>query len=82
MVVPESRGALDTTGAYYSNYNPIGSGSVTIFQDGIATTGQWSKASNTSQLTFTDASGQPIKLNAGQAWITAVTSPNNVKYTP
>lgn len=82
IVVPESRGALDATGAYYSDYNPIGSGAVDIFQDGTVTTGQWTKASNNSQLTFADAAGQPIKLNAGQTWITAVSSASGISSAP
>lgn len=80
MVVPESRGALDATGAYYSNYNPIGSGPVTVFQDGVATTGTWSKASNTAPLTFSDASGKPLALNPGQTWVSAILSGSDVSY--
>jgi hypothetical protein len=82
MVVPESRGALDASGAYYSDYNVIGSGAVYVFQDGTLTTGQWTKSSNTSQITFTDASGQPIKLNPGQTWLSAVSTASGVSYTP
>ena len=82
MVIPESNGALDSSGAYYSNYAVIGSGPVYVFQDGTVTMGQWSKSSNTSQITFTDASGQPIKLNPGQTWLTAVSAPAKVGYAP
>lgn len=82
MVVPESRGALDASGAYYSDYNVIGSGPVYVFQDGSVTTGSWTKTDNNSQLSFADASGQPIKLNPGQTWLTAVTSASDVSYTP
>lgn len=82
MVTPESQGALDATGAYYSNYNVIGSGPVYIFQDGTVTTGQWNKGSNTAQLTFTDAAGKAILLNPGQTWITAVSGSGKVSYAP
>jgi hypothetical protein len=82
MVVPETQGALDATGAYYSNYAAIGSGSVSVFQDGTVTTGQWTKASSTAQLTFTNAAGQPLTLNPGQTWITAVKTANNIVSTP
>jgi hypothetical protein len=82
MVVPETQGALDSSGAYYSDYNPIGTGAATIFQDGTVTAGQWSKPSNTAQLSFISMNGQPIKLNAGQTWITAITSPSKQSYTP
>lgn len=66
----------------HSIYGTIGSGTVYIFQDGGVTTGTWTKASNNDQITFTDASGAPIKLNAGQTWLTAVAKPANVSYTP
>lgn len=80
MVTPLSQGALDATGAYYSDYNVIGTGQVYIFQDGTVTTGTWTKNSNSSQITFSDANGNSIKLNAGQTWITAVGSASNVSY--
>ena len=80
MVTPLSQGALDSSGAYYSNYNVVGSGQVYIFQDGAVTTGTWSKTSNNAQITFTDSASNPIKLNAGQTWITAVSSTTNVSY--
>lgn len=82
MVVPESQGALDSSGAYYSNYNVIGSGAVYIFQDGSVIAGQWNKAGNTSQITFTDAAGKAIPLDPGQTWITAVSSVNQINYAP
>jgi hypothetical protein len=82
LVTPEGQGALDSSGAYYSNYNVIGSGTAYIFQDGTVTAGQWNKASNTSQLKFTDAAGKTILLNPGQAWLTAVSDSSKVSYTP
>lgn len=80
IVVPETQGALDSSGAYYSNYNVLSSGTAYVFQDGILTTGQWSKTSNSSQITFTTSGGQSLKLNPGQTWITAITSPSQITY--
>jgi DUF3048 family protein len=80
MVIPETQGALDASGAYYSDYNTIGSGAVYVFQDGTETTGTWTKSSNTAQLTFTNASGQPLKLNAGQTWVTAISLSSDQTY--
>jgi hypothetical protein len=80
MVVPLSRGALDATGAYYSDYQAIGTGPVYVFQDGTVTTGTWSKAGNADQIEFSDANKNPIKLNAGQTWITALASNGEVTY--
>jgi hypothetical protein len=82
MVTPETQGALDSSGAYYSDYQVIGSGAAYIFQDGGVTTGQWSKGSSTTQIVFTDSSGATIKLNPGQTWLTAVTTTSDVNYTP
>jgi hypothetical protein len=80
IVVPLGQGVLDSSGAYYSNYNPIGSGQAYIFQDGTITTGTWAKSENKSQISFTDASGKVIPLDAGQTWITAVSATNQVTY--
>jgi len=67
---------------YHSDYTTIGSGPVYVFQDGTVTTGQWTKGSNAGQFTFTGSDGKPIKLNAGQSWLTAVATTNDVSYTP
>lgn len=67
---------------YHSDYAVVGSGPVYVFQDGGVITGTWAKADNKSQITFKDANGQPIKLNPGQTWITALSSADKVSYTP
>ena len=82
MIVPKAQGALDSSGAYYSDYQFIGTGSVFIYQDGFVQTGGWTKKDNASQITFTDAAGKPIALNPGQTWITAVSDPSKVTATP
>jgi len=80
MIVPEQNGALDSSGAYYANYASIGSGQITVFQDGITETGTWSKASNTAPLVFNDANGKPLALDPGQTWIAATPLASNVTY--
>ena len=82
MIVPLNQGALDSTGAYYSDYNVIGSGQSYIFQDGIVSIGTWTKTTPTSQIAFTVAKGQTLKINAGQTWITALGGNNLLSYTP
>jgi hypothetical protein len=67
---------------YHSDYNTLGSGQMYVFQDGVVTEGQWSKPDNASNFTFTDATGKPLALNPGQTWITAISAPSNVSYTP
>lgn len=80
IVVPLARGKLDTSGAYYSNYNVIGSGTAYVFQDGTLQKATWHKASRTDNISFTDASGQPFKLDRGQTWISAVTGTGKIHY--
>ena len=80
IVVPLAQGALDSSGAYYSNYNVIGSGTAYIFQNGTMVQGTWSKAGNNAPLTFADSTGAVIPLAPGQTWISAVSSVNNVSY--
>jgi hypothetical protein len=82
MVMPYSLGALDSSGAYYSNYGTIGSGPVYIFQDGGVITGTWAKTSSTTQFTFKDATGKAIRLNPGQTWVTALAGADKVSYAP
>lgn len=78
MVIPYSI----ASDGYHSNYATIGTGPVYVFQDGTVTTGTWTKSANASQITFADSSGNEIKLNPGQTWLTAVKVSSNVTYTP
>lgn len=82
IVVPWTDGPLDASGAYYTDYSDIGNGTAYVFQDGIVTQGTWEKSSPASQIQFNTTSGSPIKLNAGQTWITAVGTPAGVTYSP
>ncbi len=60
---------------YREAITTIGSGPATIFQNGTAINVTWHKASKTSQINFTDATGADVPLVRGQTWIAAV--PNN-----
>lgn len=60
---------IDNAG--HSGYD-MGSGSAYIFQDGGMIEGTWNKADKNSQFEFKDKNEQPIKLNAGQTWVTMV----------
>lgn len=66
----------------HSVYQTIGSGKAFIFQDGIVTEATWEKPAPKTQITFKDAAGKPVELNAGQTWITATSIVNNVTYKP
>ena len=81
IIVPWTDGPLDASGAYYTEYSDIGSGTAYVFQDGVMTQGVWNKPSPTSQITFKTASGSTIKLNDGQTWITALDNTSQVSYS-
>lgn len=66
----------------HTTYQDTGSGQMYVFQDGIVSTGTWSKADKKSQFTFTDKNGLPMKLNTGQTWISIVGAASYVSYTP
>jgi hypothetical protein len=66
----------------HSVYADTGSGTAIVFQDGGVTQATWTKADNASQIQFTDSAGVPLKLDAGQTWLTLVANAAKVKYTP
>ncbi|HVX58331.1 MAG TPA: DUF3048 domain-containing protein [Candidatus Saccharimonadales bacterium] len=80
LVVPLKNGHLDSSGAYYSNYHTSGTGDMFVFQDGAVTKGTWRKNGTNGQITFTNRAGHPLKLDAGQTWITLVSDPGQVVY--
>lgn len=82
LIIPYSYGALDSSGAYYSVYNNVGSGPAYVFQDGGVSQVTWSKASNSAPLELLDASGQNVKLDRGQTWLTALANAGQLSYTP
>ena len=63
-------------------YDMVGSGTVQIFQDGTVIDGTWSRASQSSQFSFTDVNGDPIELNRGQTWITALDIDQSAVHQP
>lgn len=66
---------------YHSKYATAGSGSAFIFQDGDVIPVTWSRQGN-DQYSFLGADNKPVKLNAGQTWITVVGDPAAVTYKP
>lgn len=78
IVLPLGQGALDASGAYYSDYQYLGTGNAYIFQDGVMTKGTWTKNNNSDQILFTDSNGKQLTLNAGQVWITAIANDSDV----
>ncbi len=81
LVIPY---AIEADG-YHSSYALDGTGNMTVFQDGAATKGTWKRGSSTGsngQYEFSDEAGHPLKLNAGQTWITAVGDPGAITFAP
>ncbi len=67
---------------HHSQYGVIGHGVAYVFQDGNVTIGSWTKVNEKSQIIFLDGAGKSLGLNPGQTWLTAVSSPGQVIYTP
>ncbi|HVA11465.1 MAG TPA: DUF3048 domain-containing protein [Candidatus Dormibacteraeota bacterium] len=80
IVVPWVNGPLDASGAHYTAYSDVGSGTAYVFQDGTVTQGVWLKSTQASQIQFDTANGAVIKLNPGQTWISAVGTTPEVTY--
>lgn len=64
----------------HSQYGVTGSGESFVFQDGAVTKGSWSKADQKAALTLTNTDGSPLKINAGQTWLVAVSTASKVTY--
>jgi len=55
-----------------------GSGPATVYEDGQAIKGTWSKPTVESPLQWLDSSGAPIKLNRGNTWVEVVPAGNQI----
>jgi len=71
-----------TQDGIYSVYAINGSGKVLVFQNGTVTEGTWKKSGRKDQFTFTKKDGTPLKLAAGQTWITIAATSANISYKP
>lgn len=67
---------------FHTAYKDTGSGKMYVFQDGIVSEGTWEKPDRKSQFVFKDNNGLPMKLNAGQTWISIVGSSSDINYKP
>lgn len=64
----------------HSQYGVTGSGEAYVFQDGTVTKGAWHKDDTKTSLNLTDEAGQPLGLNAGQTWFTALPGADKIAY--
>ncbi|MEO5627828.1 MAG: DUF3048 domain-containing protein [Candidatus Saccharimonadales bacterium] len=78
LVMPSGIAADGT----HTDYTTVGSGPMSVFQDGVVIGGTWKKESRTAQFTFTDGAGQPLKLNPGQTWVSIVNTAGSITYKP
>ena len=67
---------------HHTTYETSGSGKAYFFQDGGSYEGTWTKKDAKSQITFTDSAGNPMGMNPGMTWVTAVGGPENVSAGP
>lgn len=80
VIVIESPVSQVLEDGYREQYKTIGSGKATIFQNGVAIVGTWSKNSKTDQIKFKDNNNKPIKLERGQTWITVIDPSKSVTW--
>jgi len=64
----------------HSQYGVTGSGEAYVFQDGVMTKGTWHKDETKTSLSMTNEAGQPLGLNAGQTWFTALPGADKMTY--
>jgi hypothetical protein len=58
----------------------VGSGAVTVFQEGTVTVGTWKKTSNTALTRFYDSTGKEISLVRGEIFIQSKPPENKMSY--
>ncbi len=66
----------------YSVYSTTGTGTFTAFQDGVVSTGTWSRPDFSDNYTFKDKYGFDFNFNRGQVWVSVVTAPEDVISAP
>lgn len=50
----------------------VGGGTATVYRNGVAVPGEWTRATRTDPFTLSDAAGAPITLTPGRAWVELV----------
>ena len=78
-VVDSPDGTVDSIGSPSYLSRTVGSGTVTLFRDGHAIAGRWSRAAPTDPFSYTDATGRPLPFKPGKTWIAL--APQNAQLT-
>ncbi len=63
---------VDAAGSHAHDMRLTGTGSATIFRDGLRQEATWSRASDTDAFTFKNSSGEKILFDQGQTWVHVV----------
>lgn len=80
IVVMEISRGISSDGEH-TKYHTVGSGKITVFQDGNALQGTWTKNSRSSEISLKDENGNDLLLNRGQTWFVAIDSiTSNLSY--
>lgn len=77
MELPE-RGPVDKEGHMF--YQNVGTGKMTVFQNGDVIKGTWEKKTQFDRTRFIDTSGREITFVRGEIWIEGIPSGNTVTY--
>jgi hypothetical protein len=75
----EVQDIVDAAGAFSNDMRMTGTGTATVFRDGLRQDGTWSRKDDLSPFVFRNAAGEQILLSPGQPWIHVV--PNEMKVT-
>ena len=78
IMFAKETGPLDTE--KHMLYQVIRTGKAVVFQNGIAVTGTWSKASALDREIFYDTNGKEVSMVRGTTWIEVVPAQNSVNY--
>lgn len=62
-------GTVDSNGVPSYKSNSIGSGSFTLYRDGKAIDGTWSRPDGASPTSYLDGSGTPVPFHTGKTWV-------------
>ena len=68
----EPDGEFDSVGSPSFISHTVGNGTFTLFRDGHAISGTWSRAAPDQPSQFLDASGQPVPFKPGKTWVALV----------
>ena len=60
---------VDAAGSKAHDMRLTGTGSATVFRDGLRQEGTWSRSDDKAAFVFTNKAGEQIKLSQGQTWI-------------